>query len=282
MSHVDTFQKNAVNSRPATEGKIVLDRQLVETPFGFIHVISNRDYDENLTPLLCLHMSGHSANSFANLIAYTSGKRRIIAFDYPGYGHSDKILTDQDHSIENYAEIAFYLLGYLNISKVNLFGHHTGAKVAVQMASTRPREIHRIILAGVSAKNAMSKTQSESNAKNTTGFYERAWNLVINLYAHDTPINVLISQFEALVNAGPQFMNAQHAAGKFNVYFGDKLRRLNHQVTVINLNDELVKETPKIIKLLKYGRLINKLQWTHGFLEIYANYVYVEIERALA
>ncbi len=54
--------------------------------------------------------------------------------DTIGYGDSYK--PNKDCTIEDYAQGAIELLDALGISKTSLVGHHTGAVIAIELAST--------------------------------------------------------------------------------------------------------------------------------------------------
>jgi pimeloyl-ACP methyl ester carboxylesterase len=70
----------------------------------------------------------------------------LIAPDLPGFGNS--FVPAQPLSVELWATAVFHTLAALNVTTCPIFGHHTGASVAVQMAYERPSLIPKLILSG--------------------------------------------------------------------------------------------------------------------------------------
>jgi pimeloyl-ACP methyl ester carboxylesterase len=70
----------------------------------------------------------------------------VIAPDTPGFGHTDGLA--ELATIARYAEILVEALRRLDIERCMLFGHHSGASIAVQMAHRDPAFVDRLILSG--------------------------------------------------------------------------------------------------------------------------------------
>ncbi len=73
-----------------------------------------------------------------------AGGHRVIAMDMYGFGLSATAPAPQ--SIEAMAAGAYALLDALNIDRASLFGHHTGAAVAMEMAASAPARVPALIL----------------------------------------------------------------------------------------------------------------------------------------
>jgi pimeloyl-ACP methyl ester carboxylesterase len=69
-----------------------------------------------------------------------------IAPDFPGFGDSPRWASQP--SLLMIAEAVFELLDFLDAERVTLFGHHSGASMAVQMAALNPDRVDAIILSG--------------------------------------------------------------------------------------------------------------------------------------
>lgn len=67
-----------------------------------------------------------------------------IAPDLPGHGNS--YLPDSPPSIADYAESVVALMDALDIAQADLFGHHTGALVAAQLAAEYAPRARRLVL----------------------------------------------------------------------------------------------------------------------------------------
>lgn len=97
--------------------------------------------------LIALHALPGSALKLEPLIAALEG-RQIIAPDFPGMGDSDLHLNATP-SIADFAADVKALIDGLGLETVDLYGSHTGAAVAIELAATAPDRIRRIVLDGV-------------------------------------------------------------------------------------------------------------------------------------
>ena len=82
---------------------------------------------------------------------------RAIALDRPGYGMSD--LPPEQPTIGEYADNIEHVLDHLNVDKVVIAGHHTGAQVAASFAANHSDRVVSIIMHG-----AAQLTQEEADA----------------------------------------------------------------------------------------------------------------------
>ena len=122
-------------------------RQFVDGPFGQIHVRTiNPTATGNYLPLICLHQSPKSSREFVKFMTSASKDRTLIGIDSPGHGESDLLENIDQATIENYAKSAWAAIDALGIEKVDLLGHHTGSKVAVEMAYQQGERVREIVL----------------------------------------------------------------------------------------------------------------------------------------
>ena len=70
----------------------------------------------------------------------------VIAPDLPGFGSSD--CPQGSFTVAGWAACILAMLDALDIGHSNLFGHHTGASVAVQMAYEQPECFPKVGLSG--------------------------------------------------------------------------------------------------------------------------------------
>jgi pimeloyl-ACP methyl ester carboxylesterase len=99
------------------------------------------------TPIILLHQSPNSSVEHEPLVMELGKDRITIAPDTPGHGGSDG--PDAIPTIEDYAgAIAEGLqkLGYGPNRPVDLFGFHTGSRVATELALSHPAMVRRVIL----------------------------------------------------------------------------------------------------------------------------------------
>ena len=100
------------------------------------------------TPLLLLAASGRSSRMFAPLIGLLAPHFDLCAPDTPGFGNSGPLPPGT--SIEDLAGCFVQLLDRLGIERTDIYGLHTGNKIAAAMAVRWPDRVGRVVLAGQS------------------------------------------------------------------------------------------------------------------------------------
>jgi pimeloyl-ACP methyl ester carboxylesterase len=100
------------------------------------------------TPLVLLHGNGSMIQDFesSGLIDLAARNYRVIAFDRPGFGHSDRprnvVWTPAAQ-----AELINSALQRLGVSHAIVLGHSWGASVAVALALKHPKLVQGLVLA---------------------------------------------------------------------------------------------------------------------------------------
>lgn len=100
------------------------------------------------TPLLLLAASGRSSRMFAPLSALLAPHFDICAPDTPGFGNSGPLPPGT--TIEELAGCFVQFLDRLGIERTDIYGLHTGNKIATAMAARWPDRVGRVALAGQS------------------------------------------------------------------------------------------------------------------------------------
>jgi pimeloyl-ACP methyl ester carboxylesterase len=99
-------------------------------------------------PLVLFHGNGSMIQDFesSGLIELAAENYRVIVFDRPGYGHSDRprnvVWTPAAQ-----AELFFEVLQQLGVHSALVLGHSWGASVAVSLALKHPQFVDALILA---------------------------------------------------------------------------------------------------------------------------------------
>jgi pimeloyl-ACP methyl ester carboxylesterase len=83
---------------------------------------------------------------FERVMALLDGDFYLIAPDTPGFGGTDPLF--ERGSIARYAEVLTLALRRLEVERCMLFGHHSGASIAVQIAHREPAFVERLVLSG--------------------------------------------------------------------------------------------------------------------------------------
>ena len=98
--------------------------------------------------LVLLHGNGSMIQDFesSGLIDMAAQKYRVIVFDRPGYGHSERPRS-RIWTPAAQADIIQRALGQLDVSRAVVVGHSWGASVAVAMALKYPAAVSGLVLA---------------------------------------------------------------------------------------------------------------------------------------
>ena len=102
---------------------------------------------ENIVKVLMLHASPGSSKQLEPLIARLAENFHVFAPDTLGNGDSMAPLQEQPE-IADYANVMIEFLDRLDLSKVHLYGPHTGARIATCLALRHGVRIDRVILDG--------------------------------------------------------------------------------------------------------------------------------------
>lgn len=126
-------------------------RDYVDGPWGQIHlrIAEPRRRRDNVRPALaCFHYSPGSARMFDAVLPLLATDRTVIAPDTPGYGASAP--PPSQPTLPEYATAIADGLGRLGHGPrgrpIDLLGHLTGSLLAVELATTRPRWVRRLVL----------------------------------------------------------------------------------------------------------------------------------------
>lgn len=115
-------------------------------------------------PALFVHSSPANSSFVINEMAVVADRYTCFAFDTPGFGQSDplpgKVLT-----VAELADAVAETLAAIGMPPCPVFGTHTGAAIALELASRHPDRVTGLILDGLA-----SFTKAEFDALNTNYF----------------------------------------------------------------------------------------------------------------
>ena len=99
-------------------------------------------------PLVLLHGNGSMIQDFksSGLVDLAAKQYRVLVFDRPGYGHSDRPRTSI-WTADLQADLICKALQRLNIPRALVLGHSWGASVAVALALKHPEMVRGLVLA---------------------------------------------------------------------------------------------------------------------------------------
>jgi pimeloyl-ACP methyl ester carboxylesterase len=124
----------------------------VDTRLGQVHV---RELGEG-PPLVLLHKTPSSSIMFSRVLPMLAAGRRVIAFDTPGYGRSERP-AEQPREIADYAAAIVDALDGLGLEAPDVAGFYTGAVIALEIAAGWPERVRRLVLSGLVAGDGSSE-----------------------------------------------------------------------------------------------------------------------------
>jgi len=124
-------------------------RGFVDLPHGQTHYRMAGSTGE---PLLIVHASPGSSRQQVRLIEDFAGEARVFAPDTPGNGDSEP-LGSEEPTIVQLAEAVLKFLDATGLERVRVYGSHTGASIATELAIMAPERVSHLVLDGLSAMN---------------------------------------------------------------------------------------------------------------------------------
>lgn len=121
-----------------------MPRRYADTHLGQMHL----RVEGHGRPLLLLGSTGRSSHMFDRLIPLLAPHFQLVAPDLFGSGNSDPLSAGT--SIEAIAQCMDEALTACGIARADVYGFHTGNKVAAALAASRPERVGRLVLAGQS------------------------------------------------------------------------------------------------------------------------------------
>lgn len=101
-------------------------------------------------PVVLIHGSGPGVSAYANwrlTIPALAGRFQVVAPDLAGFGYSDR-LQDAACDLGRWVDQVVGLLDALGLERASLVGNSFGGAVALRLAATHPRRVHRLVLMG--------------------------------------------------------------------------------------------------------------------------------------
>lgn len=207
-------------------------RRYVATSKGNVHV--RMDGDPAATQVALLHSSPGSADSYDSLIKDLARDHLVIAPDLLGNGYSDAPeIVDTD--LKYYADSLVEVLDALDLNCL-VFGTHTGAGIAIELAINRPERIFGVVAEGM--PSFTDEEREELLARYTPSFTPekngehlvRAWHMLRDMqlfwpwYRSDadhirstnpSSADLLQHQFVQLLKSGETYSRAYRASFKY-------------------------------------------------------------------
>lgn len=252
-------------------------RQFIDGLYGQLHLRIAEPETATKPPLLCLHMFPQSGKNFERFLVHASDERVVIAADFPGYGESDP--PDEPIAAADYARAIWHMVDNLEQTrghdKIDLFGIHAGAKLAVEFAHQRPDDVNRIILASAAVLKpdevaALKKSFTPIPLDNEGTRFQKIWRMIADNRGPGMTDELMATSFAEILRGGENYEWGHFAVFDYNQYFPERVSELPHAIALLNPKDDLYEFTPRTMEYLQNGTLLDCPDWGHGFLHVYA------------
>jgi pimeloyl-ACP methyl ester carboxylesterase len=130
-----------------------VSRGFVEIAEGQVHYRHAGQQHKTAVPLIMLHASPGSAKMLEPLIRQFGSHRHVVAPDTLGNGDSTAP-HGVAPAITYFADAHLRAIDALGIERFDLYGSHTGANIACEIAIAQPERVRSLILDGISLYSA--------------------------------------------------------------------------------------------------------------------------------
>lgn len=238
----------------STALEVVYRRGYVDSTFGQVHyhVAMPRGGTTTALPVVLFHQTPKSAWEYEFLLRELGKDRVAIAVDTPGYGESDR--PPEPQSIESLAEALATALDALSvklmIEQFDVFGFHTGAFLATELALQRPLQVRGVVLSGLAYRSASERAELLNQLPVEFEFPSDASRLM------DRWQRMVVDREEGVSKerAMRVFLEDIHSlgywwyayVGVWNYPIAEKLVRLKGPVLILQPHEMLLEETRRI------------------------------------
>ena len=233
---------------------VAIRRGYVDSSVGQVHY----RYAGEGEPLLLLHQSATSSIVYEPIIQHLASNYSTVAMDTPGFGMTD---YPQDRfTVPQYAEIVLEFLDALNISSTSIFGHHTGASIACEVAAIAPSRVNRLVLHGppcVTLEEGREHLGRVTRLVLTEdgSYVQELWDYLLRETPPDKTLDVenLHNELVWRLKAGPRYIETYDAV--FSYDMTSRLPRIEAPTLVLAAEtDTVVRYVDRAHSLLKRSR----------------------------
>jgi pimeloyl-ACP methyl ester carboxylesterase len=247
-------------------------RAYVDGRYGQMHyriaVPPQADTTEH-PPIIFFHQSPSSGRPFEGLVSEMGRDRIAIAVDTPGFGDSDA--PPSPPIIADYAAAMASFLDALNIGEVDVFGDHTGAKVAVELSLQQPDRVRRLVFNAcpVYSPEKMAEMMEHLEAERPKDVVPEdgshilhRWGGMKGWYKPDAPMELYNRDFCESLRGLDLAWYGHNAA--FAVKHSDNLPHVSQPILILCPDDGLWDATIAAGPYLKNGRILELPQFGMG------------------
>ncbi|BBO31327.1 alpha/beta fold hydrolase [Lacipirellula parvula] len=137
----------AVGAEPAAAKAADVEVRYKTAKVGDLDIFYREAGPQDAPAILLLHGFPTSSQMFRNLIPALGDKYRVIAPDYPGYGHSSMPSHEKfKYTFDNLANVIDEFTAQVGLTKYALYVQDYGAPIGYRLASKHPERISAIVV----------------------------------------------------------------------------------------------------------------------------------------
>ncbi len=223
-------------------------------------------------PLYCLHATAYSGRSLQPLLEALAPHRRVVALDTPGYGSSDAPAGCLD--MAGYVDAVEAALEAAGEADLDVFGYHTGALIAAELARRQPKRVGRLVLIGVPYFTGEEQAAWRRRLAQPTsltadlGQFQDKWDFFIGERPPGVDLAKGFENFVDELRAWPNGWWAHDAAFRFDVE--QCFSRIVQPTLVINPHNHLAAASRHAAAALREGRLVEMPHLANGIFDVAA------------
>ena len=163
--------------------------------------------------VVLLHQTPSTSAMYEDLMLALAGDFRLYAPDTPGMGQSDPVAGQM--TIDALSNGIVEFLDELGIDRCHLFGHHTGAAIAAQLAADRPERVRALALSGPTLIDAalrakLPEVAATPPADEGGGHLVRRWRRILRM-DRDVPLHIAQRETLNAIAMGDRYAAAYEA-----------------------------------------------------------------------
>ena len=150
-------------------------------------------------PVLCLHGEPTWSFLYRRMIPLLAKTHRVLAFDFVGFGRSDKLTDPQEYSFDLHRKTLIGFIDALALDRITVVVHDWGGLIGLRVVTEVPDRFARLVIL-----NTFLPTGEEKPSK---AFL--SWRVMVERMAPDLPIGSIMRR--ALPNATAEIIAAYEA-----------------------------------------------------------------------
>lgn len=239
-----------------------LERGYVPSPYGQLHyVTTTAPTPPERATIVLFHQTPGAAGEYRELMSALSGSHRVIAFDTPGFGASDG--PPAPVSIGDYADAFASGLRALGIGpreEVAVFGFHTGAVIALEMAHRHAGLVDALMFAGMpfhsptERASRLAKLPREAGVGALEARLQEYWRLAIAGKPADVSDERAMQLFVDAVAGRHTYWYSYDAVWRYP--FEERLAAVKQPALVLAPHEMLLEPTRRAAAAMAHAQLV--------------------------